>query len=278
MIALLSLFIILIFSILITRMVTVALMHTGISREIAQFQAASAFSGSGFTTSESEKVINHPVRRRIILMTMRMGSVGIVTMISSLVLTFVEAGGSRDWAIRLTLILLGLIVLWLLTTSRWVNHYLSRLITWALRRWTDLDVIDYANLLNVASEYRIVELTIEADDWLANRLLRDLRLSSEGVLVLGIHRVNGDYVGTPLGDTHIYPDDRLILYGRASQIAELSQRRPGMTGYLAHQEAVAEQIDLLEEQADREQSLETEHTDSAEKLDKYRTLQRASSN
>lgn len=43
-------------SILITRVATVALTHTGLSRESAKFQACSAFTGVGFTTSESEKV------------------------------------------------------------------------------------------------------------------------------------------------------------------------------------------------------------------------------
>lgn len=60
MIAILSLLAVLIVSLLITRIATVALTLTGLPRELARFQARSAFTGVGFTTSETEKVVNHP--------------------------------------------------------------------------------------------------------------------------------------------------------------------------------------------------------------------------
>jgi hypothetical protein len=68
---------ILVFSILITRVASIALTHTGLSRESSKFQARSAFTGVGFTTTESEKVVNHPVRRRILLLLMILGNAGI---------------------------------------------------------------------------------------------------------------------------------------------------------------------------------------------------------
>ena len=54
-------------SLFITRLATIALTYTGLSREAARFQARSAFTGTGFTTSEAERVVDHPVRRRIIM-------------------------------------------------------------------------------------------------------------------------------------------------------------------------------------------------------------------
>lgn len=54
-------------SFLITRVTTVALTVTGMAKESARFQARSAVSGVGFTTSESEAVVNHPLRRRIVM-------------------------------------------------------------------------------------------------------------------------------------------------------------------------------------------------------------------
>lgn len=62
MTAVVSLLVVLTVSLLVTRIATVALTATGLSRETARFQARSAFSGSGFTTSESEAVVRHPVR------------------------------------------------------------------------------------------------------------------------------------------------------------------------------------------------------------------------
>ena len=67
MIAIISLLVILTFSILIIRIASIAPAHTDLSKQAARFQARSAFTGVGFTTNKSEKVVNHPVRRRILL-------------------------------------------------------------------------------------------------------------------------------------------------------------------------------------------------------------------
>ena len=56
MLALFALFFIVVLSMLIIKIVTLALVHTGVSMEVAKFQAASAFSGAGFTSGESESV------------------------------------------------------------------------------------------------------------------------------------------------------------------------------------------------------------------------------
>jgi len=250
MLALASLFITLVLSLLCIRVVTVALILTGLSHEAAQFQASSAFTGVGFTTSEAEQIVNHPVRRRIILLTMRLGGVGVVTAISSLILTFVEAGETRTILTRLSVLLLGLTLLWLLATSSWIDYRLSRLISWALRHgWSDLNVRDYASLLRLSGDYRVIEIQVQPGDWLANKNLAELNLSQEGILVLGISRANGHYVGAPTGETLVHPDDTLILYGRSPELADLDIRRAGPTGDMAHEEAILNQEKLLVEQA-----------------------------
>lgn len=52
-------------------------------------------------------------------------------------------------------------------------------------------------------------------DWLANKTLNQLRLNEEGVLVLGINKANGKFIGAPRGETKILKDDTVTLYGRA---------------------------------------------------------------
>ena len=65
--SLLALLIIVIVSLLIVRIGTNALLLTGMSLQASRFQAASAFFGVGFTTSEAEMVVRHAVRRKIVL-------------------------------------------------------------------------------------------------------------------------------------------------------------------------------------------------------------------
>ncbi|MDJ0590116.1 MAG: TrkA C-terminal domain-containing protein [Pleurocapsa sp. MO_226.B13] len=169
------------------------------------------FTGAGFTTSESEQVVAHPVRRRILMWSMLLGNAGIVTVISSLVLTFIITAQPLDWVSRILILILGLSVLWILATNRWFNRYITRGVKWGLRRWTKLDVRDYANLLQLQGEYQVKELQVESQDWLANKQLQETHLRDEGVLVLGIIRANGNYVGAPKGFTEISPGDLLIL-------------------------------------------------------------------
>ena len=56
MLPIVSILVIVGLSLLVTRIASVALVHTGLGREAARFQARSAFTGVGFTTSESETI------------------------------------------------------------------------------------------------------------------------------------------------------------------------------------------------------------------------------
>jgi Trk K+ transport system NAD-binding subunit len=124
----------------------------------------------------------------------------------------------------------GLVVLWSLAYSKWVGQKLSAVIYRALKRFTRLDVTDYASLLHLAGEYRLAEIKVLADDWLSGQSLQEVRLSYEGVLILGVKKPNGKYAGTPTGSTKIAPNDILIAYGRIGLIQELDQRKKGTEG------------------------------------------------
>lgn len=254
MTAVVSLLVVLTASLLITRIATISLAATGLSRESARFQARSAFSGSGFTTSESEAVVRHPMRRRIIMWLMLLGNAGIVAVIASFVLTFVEpAAGALPW-VRIATLLLGLAGLWALASSRVVDRWITALTMRALNRWTDLDTRDYAGLLHVGGDYVITELLVKPGDWLADRDLATLHLRQEGVILLGIERTDGTYLGVPNAGTVLRPDDVLVIYSRRGTVADLDHRRSGRAGDRAHQRAIEEQ-----EEAQREAALDVEH-------------------
>lgn len=65
MISIISLLVVLSLSVLVTRIATVALTYTGLARKSARFQARSTFTGVGFTTAESEKVVRHQKIKRM---------------------------------------------------------------------------------------------------------------------------------------------------------------------------------------------------------------------
>jgi len=258
MIPLISLLVILALSILITRVATIALTHTGLAPQAAQFQARSAFTGVGFTTSEAEKVVNHPVRRRILMLLMMLGNAGIVSAVASMMLTFISPG-EANLLLKVALLVGGITLLWSAAQSQWLDRRLSDLITRALKRWTDLDVRDYASLLHAGGEYRIAEIRVDERKWMANEQLRDLKLRDEGVIVLGIQYSDGAYMGIPEPDTVVRPSDVLLVYARAESMEELDRRAKGSAGEQAHDEAVAKQ----QREAAKERVKEAEHAQEA---------------
>lgn len=228
-------------SLLVTHVATVALTHTGLSQDAARFQARSAFTGVGFTTSEAESIVGHPVRRRIVMMLMLLGNAGLIAVVSSLTISFVQPSTAADWPRRLALLFGGLAALWVLTRSRWVERLVSKAIEVALERFTDLEITDYVGLLHLARDYSVATYEVDPEDWVTGRSLEELRLADEGVLVLGIERARGRYVGAPTGATRVRPDDRLLLYGPSERLTELSVRPAGASGQSKHDQAVAEQ-------------------------------------
>ena len=138
MIAIILLVMTLTLSLTITRIGTLALVLTGISEESAYFQARSAYYGVGFTTAESEIVVNHPVRRRIITLLMLLGHLGIATIMATVLGSFLSTNTAIQWGRNLGMLLVGMTALWMAARSPWLYRIMSRLVTAALRRWTAL--------------------------------------------------------------------------------------------------------------------------------------------
>jgi hypothetical protein len=248
MIALLSLLLVFALSLLMVRIGTVALVMTGVSEEVARFQSLSAFSGAGFTTGESENVISAPTRRRIIALLIRAGSLGIITAISSLVLSFAGAEERVPATWKLMMLLAGVIVLLVLARSETMNRVLTPVISRVLQRYTTLDLRDYAALLHLREDFRVVEIEAVKNSWLTKAELGKLALEKEGVAVLGIVRRNQEYIGTPEPDQRIEEGDKIILYGRASRIDEL-RTRP-RSNDAAHEQAKQEHVEEQKMQPD----------------------------
>jgi hypothetical protein len=223
MAAVVSLLTVLTLSFLIVRVGTVALMMTGLSQDVASFQSLSAFSGVGFTTGEAESVVANRSRRTIVATLIRLGSAGIVTVISSSILSF--AGTEAQTTRRIVVIIAGLAVLILLSRSQWFQAILTPLIRRVLHKAGFMDLQDYASVLHVSEGYGIAEIEVKEGAWLGNPSLRDLRLRTEGVSVLGLLRRGQDYIGAPPPEQTFREGDRVIAYGRNARLVELASRR-----------------------------------------------------
>jgi hypothetical protein len=261
MLAIITLLLIITMSIIVTRIATIALVHTGMSKESARFQSRSAFTGSGFTTTEAENVVNHPVRRRIIMLLMLVGNAGLVTAISTLILSFINTDSTVSALPKVVILVAGVTFLWILSYNKYIDRKLSFLIERFLKRFTSLDVHDYVSLMHLAGEYRLAEVMVGKEHWIANRTLADTRLSKEGLLVLGVKRFDGTYLGAPRGSTLILPDDVIIVYGRTTEIESIDQRRKTKRGDYEHIEAMKEQEQVLDEEEAIDPATDIQHLD-----------------
>ena len=249
-----TIIIIVLVSLLVARVATAAFMLTGLSREVSRFQSRSALTGSGFTTSESEMIVNHPVRRRIAMTLMLLGSAGLVTAIATLILSFANADREQTLE-RLGVLIVALAILVVLSRTRYVDQLLNRMIGFGLSRWTDVTDSGLARLLHLGGDYGIAEVAVDDHDWISGRTLAELDLRAEGVAVLALVCSNGAFIGAPVFDITTRPGDSLILYGPERRLEDLDRRRTGAEGEQARVGAIAEQLERIRiETKERERS------------------------
>lgn len=255
-------------TLLIGRLGTIALTATGLPRPIAKFQARSALSGAGYTTNESESVVSHPARRRIVMTLMTVGSLGSAAIIATLIASFLDVSGFGSGLTRGMQILVGVFILWVILRIPTLDRVLARMFAGIVKRVTDVDIRDYGNMLRLSGDYGISELLVEPDDWMADRTLAQLDLSHEGLLVLGI--VRGDhYFGAPKGSYTVRTGDTLLVYGPVRRLAELDERRSGTEGERAHRDAIVAQreIERVERAAQATETGDSPNLQGAEDAD-----------
>lgn len=222
MIAVAGLLIIITLSIVVVRIGSVALELTGLPPEIASFQAQSAFSGVGFTTKESEAIVSHSVRRRIIRTLILFGSAGVTTSMAALVLAFVNQTKHGTF-IKIEVLLIGLILIYLFARSRYLYKLMKILIRRVLRRYTTLRIYDYEQLFGLGEGYAISKILVKKNSFMNEKPIKELKKELEGILVLGIYRRTGrrtNLIGAPHGDIIIKTGDELICYSKEETINE----------------------------------------------------------
>jgi hypothetical protein len=223
MVALFSLLIVIMLSIIVVRIGAISLELTGLSPEIASFQAQSAFSGAGFTTVESEAIVTHSVRRRIIRLLILMGSAGVTTAIATLVLTFVGQT-DKNVMIRIVLLFLGILCIFIFARSKYIYNVMKVLITRAIEKWTTLRIYDYEQLFGLGEGYAIAKITVKKDNPYSNKPIKDLKPQLGEALILAVYRKSGkktNFIGAPHGDFILKTGDELICYSTEEAISKV---------------------------------------------------------
>ena len=215
--SLVILLLVILISALIVKVGSISLRMTGIDRETAGFQALSAFSGTGFTTSEAENIVNHARRRKIVKTLMILGNAGIVTALAMLFLSLQDASVTNAMAKFGAIGLVGLIVL-SFPLSKGLDSLLENFIMKRLSKSTHYSMGAFSEIMSFARGYGIAELLIGGDDRLTGMTLAESGLTRSDILVLAIRRRHG-MVPTPKAGEKILDGDRLVCFGPLENIA-----------------------------------------------------------
>lgn len=207
-------------SFIIVRIGGFALQLTGIEPDVARFQALSAFSGTGFTTTEAERVVRHRTRRRIVTILIILGNAGLVAIIATSVASFTEVSGYGWFFIRLAIIIVGIIILYSLIIRSRVGN---KILDW-FRKPLMNRIITEAPLID--------EIYLTERDWgisliMVNQYSKNIGLSladvtvEEDIVVLAIDRA-GATLTKPDSTEQIMEGDRLLVYGNIKSMRRLS--------------------------------------------------------
>lgn len=245
MLPLLGLFFIVLFSYVVIRVASVALEITGLTEEVSNFQALSAFTGTGFTTSETESAVSNSTRRRIVQVLMIVGNAGLMTALASLTLTFMGNEMTTNFVHFVTLVI-GMVLIFVVVSSKHTYRALKKIIYRFLSNYSSLQVHDYHEILGLGKGFVVSKIVIDSESWMVDKELKDLKLDREGTLILSIEKHEDGkkvFLGAPNGKTKVHIGDVLTCYGRPDAIKSLAERQNGYWGDKLH----AEQCDKLKE-------------------------------
>ena len=215
--SLVALIIVIIFSALIIKVGSIALRMTGIDKESADFQSLSAFTGTGFTTTEAEHIVDHPKRRRVIKSLMILGNIGIVSAVTMLILSFRGVTLTQSLT-KLGILGLAAVALIVFSVAKGLENAFDSFIEKRLSKMTHFSMGAFNEVIRLASGYGIAEISITGDHYLCGKQLLESNLSQSDILVLAIKR-GFHLLATPKAVERIERGDKLVCFGLLKNIA-----------------------------------------------------------
>lgn len=224
------LFIIILFaSWIIVRIGAIAFQITGLEWSLAKFQALSCFSGTGFTTRESELIVSDKRRRQIASILMILGNAGLVSLIATaagainpkqtLFENFLPFYVPEELAvvINLAIIVLALLITYRIFTNKKITGKLTRYLRKKIIKQELLKPVSFEELLQLTGGYGISRIEVGENSPLIDKTLAESDLRKNDITVLAIIRDN-ETIPNPSANRKIQKGDGLISFGKVENI------------------------------------------------------------
>ena len=206
----------------VVKIATIALKMTGLDEKRAYFQALSAFTGTGFTTKDSEFMLENDTRRKIVIVLMILGNAGLVTVITTLVISL-GRGNILPVIGNAGLVLLLIFVLFKLLTHKGITKVLNDKIESKLEKRPPFQKRPVVEVVHIAKNYGIAEVSIKENCSDLGKTLNDSSFRENDILILAIEREN-TVIPTPKATDRININDTLICYGNLSNIEKIIKK------------------------------------------------------
>ena len=219
---LLSTLIVIFFLVLFVRASAVALEMTGLDKRTALFQALSAFSRTGFTTQESESIVNHPVRRKIAFLLMILGTAGFATVIVTSTAHIVTR--EDYWLpIDVLILLVGLYLIYIVATrkgfiTKWENFIAAKLV-----KSPSFVEDPTEDIVHLPEDNGLVRAFITEKSPFIGNSLSESGLSEKELVVLGIER-GKNWIPLPKAKETIQEGDKIVVYGPLEVLRDLFKK------------------------------------------------------
>ena len=211
---------IIVISVFIVKIGSVALNLTGLDDKRAFFQALSAFTGTGFTTRDSELVVNNDMRRKIIIFLIILGNAGFISVITTLILSF-QKGGVTPVLINIVLILLAILLIIKVSFHKGITRNLTKKIQSRLIKSPNFTKRPVEEILRLAEGYGIAEVTLNESCPDIGKTLIESSFRQKDILIMAIERESG-VIPAPHASDKLLMNDTLICYGKLHNIEKIT--------------------------------------------------------
>jgi len=232
----------LIVSFTVVRIGAIAFQLTGLEWSLAKFQALSCFSGTGFTTKESELITSNKQRRKIATILIILGNAGFVIMIATLAGSLMPnketiiAKFSESFlpfsvpAFLVVWINLAIIVIVVYSIYRIFTYenFVMKMTTILRKKIIKKEIfqkVSFEELLLATGGYGISRITVNSGSPVLGKTLSKSELRNYDITVLAIVR-GEETIPNPQANIKILLSDELICFGKLENIKNKISMNP----------------------------------------------------
>jgi hypothetical protein len=204
---------------------------TGLPWPLATFQALSCFTGTGFTTRESELITNNPQRRKIASVLIILGHAGLVTLIATFAnslrtdlatiyrIPFVNSIVPSYWVpwVNLAIIIFGVYVIYRAVVNSRLAAKLTCILKEHLIKRQIIQPVCFEEIVGVTGGYGVSRVEIRKDSPVLNKSLGEADLSGSNISVLALER-DSKITLNPPADIKIITGDSFVCFGKLNDI------------------------------------------------------------